>query len=47
MMTLEFAMGRLQEFYMGNQWLFICASDMEMVSYATQWVAKALAEGPH
>jgi len=32
---------------MWNRWPFICASDLEMVSYATQRVAKALAEAPH
>jgi len=32
---------------MWNRRLFISASDLEMVSYATPCVAKALAEGPH
>jgi hypothetical protein len=47
MAHLEFATGRLLEFYMWNRWPFMSASDVEIVSYATQRVAKALAEGPH
>jgi hypothetical protein len=47
MTRLEFATGRLQELYMWNRRLFISASDLEMVSYATRRVAKALAEAPH
>jgi hypothetical protein len=47
MARLEFATGRLLEFYMRNRWPFISASDLEIVSYATQRVAKAIGEGPH
>jgi len=47
MTRLVFAMGRLLELYMWNERPFMSASDLEMVSYATQHVAKALAEGPH
>jgi len=32
---------------MWNRRLFMSASDLEMVSYATQHIAKALAEAPH
>jgi len=32
---------------MWNRQPFMSASDLEMVSYATRRVAKALAEGPH
>jgi len=42
-----FETGRLLELYMWNRWPFMSASDLEMVSYATRCVAKALAEGPH
>jgi hypothetical protein len=35
MTRLVFAMGRLMELYMWNRWPFMSASDMEMVSYAT------------
>jgi len=44
---LVFAMGRLLELYLWNRRPFMSASDTEMVSYATQRVKKALAEGPH
>jgi hypothetical protein len=47
MTRLVFATGRLLEFYMWNRWPFMSASDLEMVSYATPQVAKALAEAPH
>ena len=42
-----FATGRLLELYMWNRRPFMSASDLETVSYATQRVSKALAEGPH
>jgi hypothetical protein len=42
-----FATGRLLELYMWNRQLFMSASDLEKVSYATRHVAKALAEAPH
>jgi len=35
------------QLYMWNRQLFMSACDLEMVSYATRRVAKALAEGPH
>jgi len=41
---LVLAMGRLLELYIWNRWQFMFARDLEMVSYATQRVAKALAE---
>jgi len=47
MTRVVFAMGSLLELDMWNRWLFMSASDLEMVSYATQRVAKALAEAPH
>ena len=47
MMRLVFAMGRLMELYMWNRRLFMSATDLETVSYATRRVSKALAEGPH
>jgi len=47
MTRLVFATGRLLELYMCNRRPFTSASDLEMVSYATRRVAKALAEGPH
>ena len=40
-------MGRVLELYMWNRQPFMSASDLETVSYATQHVSKALAEGPH
>jgi hypothetical protein len=40
------ATGRLLELQMGNRWPFMSASDLEMVSYATRCVVKALAEAP-
>jgi hypothetical protein len=42
-----FATGRLLELYMWNRRPFMSASDLEIVSYATRRVAKALAEAPH
>jgi len=47
MSRLVLATGRLLELYMWNRWLFMSESDLEMVSYATRHVAKALAEAPH
>jgi len=47
MMRPLFAMGRLLDLYMWNRRPFISASDLEMVSYATRHVVKALAEAPH
>jgi hypothetical protein len=47
MTHLVFATGRLLELYMWNRRPFMSASDLETVSYATQRVSKALAEGPH
>jgi len=47
MTHLVFAMGELLELYMWNRRLFMSASDLEMVSYATRCIAKALAEAPH
>jgi hypothetical protein len=32
---------------MWNRWQFMSASDLEMVSYTTRRVAKALAAAPH
>jgi hypothetical protein len=40
-------MGRLIELYMWNRQPFMSASNLEMVSYATQRAVKALAEAPH
>jgi hypothetical protein len=42
-----FATGSLLELYMWNRRPFMSASDLEMVSYATRHVSKALAETPH
>jgi len=42
-----FAPGRVMEHEMWNRWLFMSAIDLEMVNYATQCVAKALADTPH
>ena len=47
MMSLVIATVRVLELNMGNQWLFMNASDTEMVSYATWGVVKALAEALH
>jgi hypothetical protein len=47
MTRLVFATGRLLELYMWNRRLFMSASDLETVSYATQRVSTALAEAPH
>jgi len=47
MTRLVFATGRLMELYLWNRWPLVSASDLEMVSYATQCAAKALAEAPH
>jgi len=47
MMRLVFATGRLMELYMLNSLPFMSASDLEIVSYAMQCAAKALAEAPH
>jgi hypothetical protein len=44
---LVFATGRLLELYMWNRQPFMSASDLEMVSYTTRRIAKALAEAPH
>jgi hypothetical protein len=47
MTRLVFATGRLLELYMKNRRLFMSASDLETVSYATRRVAKALGEAPY
>ena len=47
MTRLVFAMGRLLEFYMWSRRAFMRVSDLEMVSYAMQCVAKALAKALH
>jgi hypothetical protein len=47
MTRLGFGAGRLLERYMWNRWPFMIASYLEMVSYATQCVAKVFAEAPH
>jgi len=47
MTRLVLATGKLLELSMWNRRPFMSASDLEMVSYATRRVAKALAEGPH
>jgi hypothetical protein len=47
MTRLVFAMGRHLELYMWNRRLLMNSSELEMVSYATQSVARALAESPH
>jgi len=47
MTRLVFATGRLLELYMWNRWPFMRASDLEIISYATRRVSKALAEAPH
>jgi len=47
MTRLVFAMGRLLQLYMWNRRPFMSASDLETVRYATQHVAKTLAEPPH
>jgi len=44
---LVFAMGRLLDLYMWNRRPFMCASDLETVSYAMRRVSKALAKAPH
>jgi hypothetical protein len=46
MTRLVFAMGRLLEHYMCNRQPFRSASHLEIVSYATQRIAKAFAETP-
>jgi len=47
MTHLVFAMGRLLKLKMWNRGLFMSASDLETVSYATRRVSKALDEAPH
>jgi hypothetical protein len=47
MTPLVFTTGRLLELYMWNSRLFMSASNLVMVSYATRRVAKAFAEAPH
>jgi len=46
MTRLVVATGRLLQLNMWNRWPFMSARELEMVSYATRRVAKALAEGP-
>jgi hypothetical protein len=46
-MRLVFATVILLELYMRNRRHFMSARNLEMVSYATRRVAKALAEAPH
>jgi hypothetical protein len=47
MTRLVFTTGRLLEIYMWYRWPFMSATDFETVSYATQPVAKALAEATY
>jgi len=47
MTCLVLSMGRLLELYMWNRWPSLCASKMQMVSYATRRIAKVSAEAPH
>jgi len=47
MVLFIFATGRLLEVFIWNRWPFMSATDLEMVSYATECIAKALAEAPH
>jgi len=47
MTRVVFVTGRLLELYMWSRRLFMSASNLEMVCYAMQCIAKALAEGPH
>jgi len=47
MTRLVFTTTRLLEVYMSNRQPFMSGSDLEMVSYATGQVAKAMAEAPH
>jgi hypothetical protein len=47
MTHLVFATGRLMELYLKNRRPFMCASDLEMVSWATRRIANALADAPH
>jgi hypothetical protein len=42
-----FATGRMLELYMLNRRPFMSASDLQMGSYATQYVGNSLAETPH
>jgi len=44
---LVFATGRLLELYMWNRRLFMSASDLETVSYATRRISNAFGEAPH
>jgi hypothetical protein len=45
MTCLVFATGRFLELYMWNRRLFMSASNLETVSYATRHVSKVIAEG--
>jgi len=47
MTRLVFCTGTLLELYMWTRRQFMSASDSEILSYAMQLVAKALAEAPH
>jgi len=47
MTRVVFTTGSLLKLYMWNRLPCMSASDLEMVSYAMQWVVKALAEAPH
>jgi hypothetical protein len=47
MRPLVFATGRLLELNMWNRRPCMSVSNLELVSYAIQHVAKALAEAPH
>jgi hypothetical protein len=47
MTDLVFATGRHQKLYMSHLQPLTSSRDMEMVSYATKRILKALAEDPH
>jgi len=47
MTRLDFATDTLMELYLWNRLLCMSGSNLEMVSYATRRVEKALAEAPH
>jgi hypothetical protein len=47
MTRLVFVTGRLKELYMWNRLPIVSASELEIVSYSTQRVLKAVAKAPH
>jgi hypothetical protein len=47
MTGLVLATGRLLTLYMWNRQPLMCGSDLEMVTYTTRHIAKALPQGPH